>query len=71
MSAVTSSSGCAAQIFERMLHLPIGYYDRNSSSVLLSRLTYNTEQVGQAATDSVAVSVREALTIIGSIALLF
>ena len=35
-----------AQIFERMVHLPIGYYDRNSSSVLLSRLTYNTEQVG-------------------------
>jgi subfamily B ATP-binding cassette protein MsbA len=59
------------QIFERMMQLPIGYYDRNSSSVLLSRLTYNTEQVGQAATDSVVVTVREALTIFGSIALLF
>jgi subfamily B ATP-binding cassette protein MsbA len=59
------------QIFERMMQLPIGYYDRNSSSVLLSRLTYNTEQVGQAATDSVVVTVREALTILGSITLLF
>src|SRR5512145_1553833 len=59
------------QIFERMMQLPIGYYDRNSSSVLLSRLTYNTEQVGQAATDSVVVAVREALTIIGSIGYLF
>jgi subfamily B ATP-binding cassette protein MsbA len=59
------------QIFERMMQLPIGYYDRNSSSVLLSRLTYNTEQVGQAATDSVVVAVREALTIFGSIAFLF
>lgn len=59
------------QIFERMLHLPVGYYDRNSSSVLLSRLTYNTEQIGQAATDSVLVTLREALTIIGSIAALF
>ena len=56
------------QIFERMMQLPIGYYDRNSSSVLLSRLTYNTEQVGQAATDSVVVTVREALTVFGSIA---
>jgi ATP-binding cassette, subfamily B, bacterial MsbA len=55
------------QIFERVLHLPIGYYDRSSSGVLLSRLTFNTEQVGQAATDSVTVSVRESLTIIGSI----
>lgn len=59
------------QIFERMVNLPIGYYDRNSSSVLLSRLTYNTEQVGQAATDSVTVSVRESLTVIGSIIALF
>ena len=59
------------QIFERMMQLPIGFYDRNSSSVLLSKLTYNTEQVGQAATDSVVVSVREALTVFGSIAFLF
>ena len=59
------------QIFERMVQLPIGYYDRNSSSVLLSRLTYNTEQVGQATTDSVTVTVRESLTVIGSIIALF
>ena len=59
------------QIFERMMQLPIGYYDRNSSSVLLSRLTYNTEQVGQAATDSIVVAVREALTVILSIGYLF
>ena len=59
------------EIFERMIHLPVGYYDRNSSSVLLSRLTYNTEQIGQAATDSVLVTTREALTIIGSIIALF
>ncbi|HEV8333615.1 MAG TPA: lipid A export permease/ATP-binding protein MsbA [Steroidobacteraceae bacterium] len=59
------------QIFERMVQLPIGYYDRNISSVLLSKLTYNTEQVGQAATDSVTVAVRESLTVFGSIAALF
>lgn len=60
-----------AQIFGRMVQLPISYYDLNSSSVLLSRLTYNTEQVGQAATDSVTVAVREALTVIGSVIALF
>ncbi|MET0534528.1 MAG: lipid A export permease/ATP-binding protein MsbA [Steroidobacter sp.] len=59
------------EIFERMVNLPVGYYDRNSSSILLSRLTYNTEQIGQAATDSVLVTLREALTIIGSIVALF
>jgi subfamily B ATP-binding cassette protein MsbA len=60
-----------AQIFERMVQLPVGYYDRNSSSVLLSKLTYNTEQVGQATTDSITVTVRETLTVLGSIAALF
>ena len=60
-----------AQIFDRMLHMPIGYFDRNASGVLLSRLTYNTEQVGQATTDSITVTLRETLTILGSIVLLF
>jgi ATP-binding cassette, subfamily B, bacterial MsbA len=59
------------QIFDRIVQLPITYYDRSSSAALLSRLTYNTEQVGQAATDSVMVTVRETLTIIGSIIALF
>jgi ATP-binding cassette, subfamily B, bacterial MsbA len=59
------------ELFEALLQLPIGYYDRHSTNVLLSRLTYNTEQVGQAATDSVIVTVRETLTIFGSIILLF
>lgn len=60
-----------AQVFERIVNLPIGYYDRTSTATLLSRLTYNTEQIGQAATDSVVVTVREFLTITGSIAALF
>jgi subfamily B ATP-binding cassette protein MsbA len=59
------------EIFQRFLELPIGYFDRSSSGVLLSRLTYNTEQIGLAITDSVTLMLRESLTIIGSIAALF
>jgi subfamily B ATP-binding cassette protein MsbA len=59
------------QVFTRVTNLPVGYYDRNSSGVLLSRLTYNTEQIGSAATDSVTITVRETLTIVGSIIALF
>ena len=55
------------QIMERALTLPVGYFDRNSSAVLLSRLTFNTEQVGQATTDSVAILIRESLTLLGLI----
>jgi ATP-binding cassette, subfamily B, bacterial MsbA len=59
------------QVFERIVDLPIGFFDRNSTATLLSRLTYNTEQIGQATTDSVVVTVREALTITGSLIALF
>ena len=58
------------ELFRHILRLPIGYFDRNSSSALLSRLTYNSEQVAQATTDSVVVVVRTALTIAGSLAFL-
>jgi subfamily B ATP-binding cassette protein MsbA len=57
-------------VFQHILRLPVGYFDRNSSGTLLSRLTYNTEQVGQATTDSVITVVRSALTIIGSVGIL-
>ncbi len=58
-----------SQVFRRILELPIGFFDRNSSAMLLSRLTYNTEQIGQATTDSVVVLVRTTLTIIACIGL--
>ncbi|TLY80602.1 MAG: lipid A export permease/ATP-binding protein MsbA [Gammaproteobacteria bacterium] len=58
------------EVFRRILQLPVGYFDRNSSAALLSRLTFNTEQIGQAATDSVIIVVRTTLTILGSSAFL-
>jgi subfamily B ATP-binding cassette protein MsbA len=59
-----------SEVFRRILQLPIGYFDRNSSATLLSRLTYNTEQIAQATTDSIMVVVTTFLTIVGSIAYL-
>jgi subfamily B ATP-binding cassette protein MsbA len=56
-----------AQIFDRYLHLPIAFFDRQAGGVLLSRLTYNTEQVAQATTDSITVFIRDSLTILGLI----
>lgn len=59
-----------SEAFRRILDLPIGFFDRSSSGALLSRLTFNTEQVGQAATDSVVVVVRTTLTIVASVGFL-
>jgi subfamily B ATP-binding cassette protein MsbA len=54
-------------LFERYVHLPVGYFDRNTAGVLLSKLTYNTEQVATATTDSITVFIRDSLTILGLI----
>ena len=53
------------ELFRHYLDLPCGYYDRVSSADLLSKLTYNTELVAQAATESITVIVRDTLTILG------
>jgi subfamily B ATP-binding cassette protein MsbA len=37
-----------SDVFAHYLHLPSAYYDQESSGVMLSRLTYNTEQVAEA-----------------------
>jgi subfamily B ATP-binding cassette protein MsbA len=55
------------EIFDRYLHLPVAYFDRSSSGVLLSRLTFNTEQVATATTDSITVFIRDTLAILGLI----
>ncbi len=55
------------ELFQRTLQLPVGYFDRSSSAAMLSQLTFNTEQIGQATTDSIIVMVRSSLTIVGSI----
>lgn len=52
-------------LFEKLLQLPCGYFQQNASGQMLSRLTYNVEQVTGAATDALRVCIREGLTIIG------
>jgi subfamily B ATP-binding cassette protein MsbA len=54
-----------AQLFDSYLRLPVSFFDREASGALLSRLTYNTEQVAQSTTDSITVFIRDTLTIFG------
>jgi len=60
-----------AELFERYVCLPVTYFDHHASGTLLSKLTYNTEQVAIATTDSITVFIRDSLTIIGLIGYLF
>jgi subfamily B ATP-binding cassette protein MsbA len=58
------------ELFERMLHLPINYFDRTPSATMLAKLLYNTEQIATVVTDAVTVVTRQSLTIIGLVAYL-
>ena len=59
-----------AQVFEHYLRLPTSFYDRESAGVLISKLTFNIEQVAEAATRSVTVLIRDSLTILFLLAVL-
>jgi ATP-binding cassette, subfamily B, bacterial MsbA len=54
-------------LFSHMLSLPASFYDNNTSGELLSKITYNVEQVADASTDALTVLVRETCTVIGLI----
>jgi subfamily B ATP-binding cassette protein MsbA len=58
-------------LFAQYLHLPASWYDRESSSRMLSRLVYDAEQVAEAATNSLCVLIRDSLALLGLLGLMF
>ncbi len=57
-----------AEIFAKYLTLPTEFFDTATSGSLISRLTYDVEQVAEAATTSLTILIRDSLSIIGLIA---
>ncbi|MFC1689689.1 lipid A export permease/ATP-binding protein MsbA [Pseudomonadota bacterium] len=52
------------ELFNRYVSLPATFFDTHSSGELISKLTYNSEQVAQAATHSVVAAIRDVMLII-------
>ena len=59
------------EMFDKLVHTPTKTYDFSSSGELLSKVTYDTEQVAEAATKAITVIVRDGLTVIGLLGLMF
>ena len=59
------------KMFERLMHLPVSYYDDHASGNLISKLTFDVTQVTSAATNIVTVLVKDTLTIVGLLSWLF
>lgn len=55
------------ELFSRYMVLPARYFDRESSGQMISRLTYNAEQVAQAATTALIGVIRDSFIVAGLI----
>lgn len=59
-----------SQLFDRLLNLPLSYYDKNNSGQLITLLIFQVEQLAEAATKGLKVLVQDIATIIGLLLLM-
>lgn len=59
------------QMFDRLLVLPSSFYDRCSTGDVVSKFTYDVEQIKNATTSAIAIMVKDTLVIIGLLAWMF
>ena len=59
------------QVFDHLLGMPTRFYDRMSVGQLIARLTYHVEQVADATTNVLTSLIKDGLTVIGLIGLMF
>lgn len=58
------------RIFDKYLRMPTTFFDRESSGQQISRITYTSEQVAQATTDSAKIAIVDGLTVAGLVAMM-
>jgi ATP-binding cassette, subfamily B, bacterial MsbA len=67
-SRVVFDLRCAA--IDHLLRLPTPFYDATSAGILLSKVTFDAQQISSAASEAITVSIRNTLTIIFMLAYL-
>ncbi|EGQ8037256.1 lipid A ABC transporter ATP-binding protein/permease MsbA [Vibrio parahaemolyticus] len=59
------------KVFNHFMHMPVSYFDKEKTGNLLSRITYDSEQVSAATSQALVSIVREGASIIGLLVLMF
>ncbi len=59
------------RMFSKLLLLPKDFYDRATSGEIISKFTYDVEQVANASTKAITIIVRDTFTVIGILAWMF
>jgi subfamily B ATP-binding cassette protein MsbA len=52
------------EIFDHLLRMPTAYFDKSSSGILLSTITYNTEQISNAASNAITSLIKDTSTFV-------
>ncbi|MDE0925676.1 MAG: lipid A export permease/ATP-binding protein MsbA [Methylophilaceae bacterium] len=56
------------QAFGRLMHMPVSYFDTQSTGVMVSKLTYDAERLSNVATRTAMNVLRDVLTMVGLVA---
>ena len=59
------------EMFRKLLRMPVEYFDNNNSGRMISRIVYDVTQITDAGFNVITVTVKDGLTIIGLLGLLF
>jgi subfamily B ATP-binding cassette protein MsbA len=59
------------QLFDKYIHLPVEFHDHQSAGTLISKVTFDTEQVANAAGKAFLILIREGAFVIFLIAVMF
>ncbi|MER2473351.1 lipid A ABC transporter ATP-binding protein/permease MsbA [Photorhabdus laumondii] len=59
------------RLFSHMMGMPVSFFDQQSTGTLLSRITYDSEQVASSSSSALITVVREGASIIGLFVLMF
>lgn len=59
------------RLFGHMMGMPVAFFDKQSTGTLLSRITYDSEQVASSSSSALITVVREGASIIGLFVMMF
>ncbi|MFI3245342.1 MAG: lipid A export permease/ATP-binding protein MsbA [Ferrimonas sp.] len=59
------------QVFNKYLRLPTAYFDSHSTGDLISKVTYDAEQVSRASSSALITMVRSGFTVLGLLTIMF
>lgn len=59
------------QLFRHMMQLPVSYHDKHSTGELISKITFDAEQIKQASSKALVVLIHEGAFVLGCLGVMF